>query len=65
MSLIKNKRVCSGTAVPVGEELVPEPVLRDKAICAERPVYSGRRHVGGNGRMKIFVHVSPPHSVQN
>lgn len=63
-ALIKNKRVCtSGTAVPVGEELVPEPVLRDQAICAERPVYSSRRGVGGNGRMKIFVHVSSPHSV--
>ncbi len=47
----------------MGEELVPEPVLRDKDICAERPVYSGRRRVGGNGRMKIFVHVSSPRSV--
>ncbi len=59
----KQTCVCSGSAVPVGEELVPEPVLRDKDICAERPVYSGRRRVGGNGRMKIFVHVSSPCSV--
>lgn len=55
------KLVCAGTAVSVGEELVPRPVLRDQALCTERPVYSSWRHLGRDGRMKMFFFLTSFH----
>lgn len=39
-----------GTAVSVGKGLVSRLVFSDPAFCAERTVYSGWRHMGGDGK---------------
>lgn len=45
-----------GTAVSLGEELVPRPFLPDPALCAERTVYSSWRYLGGDGDdLTLFI----------
>lgn len=44
----------SGPAVSLGEELVSRSLLPDSTLCQERPIYSSRRNVGRNGKIRFW-----------
>lgn len=44
----------SGPAVSLGEELLSRSLLPDSTLCQERPIYSGGRNVGRNGKIRLW-----------